>query len=107
MRPGEIVDQMLELFVLANLVLGLFNLLPLPPLDGGRIVVGILPEPLAVGVGAAGAGRDRPGAAAACSCCRGCWRSMGIRFDPVGQRAEHGRALGDAISSIGLAGWHG
>ena len=26
-----------------NLVLGLFNLLPIPPLDGGRIVVGLLP----------------------------------------------------------------
>lgn len=33
--------------VLINIVLGLFNLLPVPPLDGGRIVVGILPEKLA------------------------------------------------------------
>ncbi len=31
-------------FVQFNLVLGLFNLLPIPPLDGGRIVVGLLPE---------------------------------------------------------------
>jgi Zn-dependent protease len=31
-------------FVLINLGLGLFNLLPIPPLDGGRIVVGLLPE---------------------------------------------------------------
>jgi Zn-dependent protease len=31
-------------FILTNLVLGLFNLLPIPPLDGGRIAVGILPE---------------------------------------------------------------
>jgi Zn-dependent protease len=30
-----------------NLVLMLLNLLPLPPLDGGRIVTGILPAPLA------------------------------------------------------------
>ena len=36
-----------EYFILANLVLGLFNLLPIPPLDGGRIVVGLLPENLA------------------------------------------------------------
>jgi Zn-dependent protease len=36
-----------EYFILANLVLGLFNLLPIPPLDGGRIVVGLLPEHLA------------------------------------------------------------
>ena len=34
-------------FMLTNLVLGLFNLLPIPPLDGGRIMVGILPESLA------------------------------------------------------------
>lgn len=33
--------------VLINLVLGLFNLLPVPPLDGGRIMVGILPSKLA------------------------------------------------------------
>ena len=32
------------LFILANLVLGLFNLFPLPPLDGGRIAVGLLPR---------------------------------------------------------------
>ena len=34
-------------FMLTNLVIGLFNLLPIPPLDGGRIVVGLLPEKLA------------------------------------------------------------
>lgn len=31
-----------------NLVLMIFNLIPLPPLDGGRIAVGLLPTPLAV-----------------------------------------------------------
>ena len=34
-------------FIVINLVLGLFNLLPIPPLDGGRVVVGLLPEHLA------------------------------------------------------------
>jgi Zn-dependent protease len=43
------IGQMFVLnFILFNLVLGLFNLLPIPPLDGGRIVVGILPEALAM-----------------------------------------------------------
>ena len=38
-----IVQQFLLYFMLSNLVLGLFNLLPIPPLDGGRIAVGLLP----------------------------------------------------------------
>ncbi|KPF91484.1 peptidase M48 [Novosphingobium sp. AAP83] len=34
-------------FLLVNLFLGTFNLLPIPPFDGSRIVMGILPAPLA------------------------------------------------------------
>lgn len=37
-------EDFLFAFILTNLVLGLFNLLPIPPLDGGRIAVGLLPE---------------------------------------------------------------
>ncbi len=33
--------------ILINLVLVIFNLLPVPPLDGGRIAVGLLPDVLA------------------------------------------------------------
>jgi Zn-dependent protease len=39
--------RFLMYFMLSNIVLGLFNLLPIPPLDGGRIAVGLLPLQLA------------------------------------------------------------
>jgi len=40
-------NQNLGNSLLINLTLAIFNLLPIPPLDGGRIMVGILPPPLA------------------------------------------------------------
>ena len=44
---GAWLNTILFDFMLVNMVLGLFNLLPIPPLDGGRVVVGLLPEQLA------------------------------------------------------------
>ncbi|MBV9249166.1 MAG: site-2 protease family protein [Acetobacteraceae bacterium] len=44
-----LVAAFLFYFMLSNLVLGLFNLVPIPPLDGGRIAVGLLPLDLARG----------------------------------------------------------
>ncbi|MFH1776231.1 MAG: site-2 protease family protein [Candidatus Omnitrophota bacterium] len=37
----------LETAVVINLILGIFNLIPMPPLDGSKIVIGLLPRRLA------------------------------------------------------------
>jgi len=86
---GEVVDTMLETFILANLVLGLFNLLPIPPLDGGRIVVGLLPERLAE----VWARLERAGIVIVLLLVFLLPRLLaefGIRFDPVGRALNTG-----------------
>lgn len=47
-EAAQFLLRFVVLSMLANLVLGLFNLLPLPPLDGGRILVGVLPRAPAI-----------------------------------------------------------
>lgn len=50
---GSIISLLIPVWliysIIINIALGLFNLLPIPPLDGGRIMVGILPHSLANG----------------------------------------------------------
>lgn len=43
----EPLALMCQASIIINLVLCIFNLIPLPPLDGGRVAVGLLPGPMA------------------------------------------------------------
>lgn len=50
MVPGSTGDWLianLRNAILVNLVLAVFNMMPIPPLDGGRVAVGVLPRALA------------------------------------------------------------
>lgn len=44
--------RLLELAVYINLLLAFFNLIPVPPLDGGNVMLGLLPPRVAVHYGA-------------------------------------------------------
>jgi Zn-dependent protease len=81
---ADLATNFITAFILTNLVLGLFNLLPIPPLDGGRIVVGLLPEPLAL----RWARMERAGiliVLLGVFLLPQALREFGITFDPVGQ----------------------
>jgi Zn-dependent protease len=98
------VSAFLVPFMLYNLVLGLFNLIPIPPLDGGRIAVGVLPLRLA----RAWARMERAGIAVVLLVVfllPALLGEFGIRFDPV--RAALGRVLPWALRLVlGLTGHH-
>jgi len=44
---GDLGFFILERFIFINILLGVFNLLPIPPLDGSRILFGLLPGRMA------------------------------------------------------------
>ena len=84
--PPPAWAQAIGAFIILNLVLGLFNLVPVPPLDGGRIAVGILPLRLA----RAWAGLERYGIVFVLVLVAGpaLLRQAGVEFDPLGSTLE-------------------
>lgn len=46
LAPGSFISSALDLFVTLNVALFVFNLLPIPPLDGSRVLYAFAPEPL-------------------------------------------------------------
>jgi Zn-dependent protease len=101
---GSGLGAFMYFFILTNLVLGLFNLLPIPPLDGGRIAVGLLPERLAM----AWARMERAGIAVVLLVVfllPLLLKEFGIAFDPVGDGL--GRILPWAIRLVLQASGHG
>lgn len=100
---ANLLGQMLTYFILANLVLGLFNLLPIPPLDGGRIVVGVLPAKLA----AAYARLERMGILIVLLVfflLPALLKGSGIAFDPI--HAVLGRVLPAAANVVWFLAGH-
>lgn len=48
LQPGSLALGIMQLTLFYNIVLGVFNLIPLPPLDGSKVIAYFLPRQVAV-----------------------------------------------------------
>jgi len=47
LNSASLAAELIRNLAFINIILGVFNLLPIPPLDGSRVVAGLLPDSLA------------------------------------------------------------
>ena len=99
---GDLAGNFVDAFIVTNLVLGLFNLLPIPPLDGGRIVGGhpAVADRCAMRWARLERVGHRAGACSACSSPPGrqLLREVGIDYNPLGHTLVRGAELDRSIT---------
>ena len=82
MNSAHWVAENLQNALIINVILAIFNLFPQPPLDGGRIAAGLLPDALAVPLARPRSGGINDG------CCSDDEQSAQITIALLGDRAE-------------------